>query len=197
MASGWFKFAGVLALFLAVGTLFGVPWYLSGLVGAFLGAIIAVLGWYQQKTRTYTQKALAAKPFNGKLPTDVGMATTTAVALAGDENYAQRVFGESFYGANFADLLEYAQMRDGSVLEVQCALVTEPANPNSTHAVAVTCGGVVLGYIPEFESESLYTFLLAHRGMARVNSNIHFDVAGGASFVELDLVRPYRVVPGV
>jgi hypothetical protein len=197
MASGWLKFAGVLAMFLAVGTYFGVPWYIAGLVGGFLGAIFGILGWYQKKTRTYTQKALGAKPFNGKLPTEVGLATTSAVALAGDDTYSQRIFGEGFYSANFQDLLEYANSTDGEVLEVQCALVTEPANPDSAHAVAVTCGGVVLGYIPEFESESLYAFLLSHRGMARVNSNIHFKIRAQASFVELDLVRPYRVVPGV
>ena len=71
------------------------------------------------------------------------------------------------------------------------------ANPDSSHAVAVTCGGVVLGYIPEFESESLFNFLLTNRGMARVNSNINLRVAAKSSSVELDLTRPYKIVPGV
>lgn len=125
------------------------------------------------------------------------MATMTAVALAGDESYSQKVYGEGYFADSFADLLEYAEAADNSTLELQCALVAEPANPDSSHAVAVTCGGVVLGYIPEFESESLYSFLLANRGMARVNSNIYLRVASKSSSVELDLTRPYKIVPGV
>ena len=196
MLSGWLKFAGVLALFLAVGAYFGVPWQICAGVGVGIGAAVSALDWYQKKGRIYTQKDLSNRPFNGKLPQGIGMATTTAVALAGDNNYSQRVIGANGFSANFQDLLQYSQSTDGEALEVQSALVVEPANPNSTHAVAVTCGGVVLGYIPEFESESLYTFLMQHRGMARVNSNIHFDILGGNSRVELDLIRPYRVVPG-
>ena len=118
-------------------------------------------------------------------------------ALRGDDSYSQKVAGEKAYAHNFKDLLDYAEATDGDLLEVQCALVAEPANPYSSHAVAVTCGGVVLGYIPEFESESLYAFLMASRGVARVNSNIRFDLAGGFSNIELDLVRPYSIAPGV
>lgn len=191
------KFFGVLALFVVAGAYFNVPWYLSALVGGFIGSVLAITGWYAQKTKTYTRTEIAAKPFNGKLPTAVGMATTTAVALEGDNEYRQRVYGESAFSDNFADLMSYARVPDGTMLELQAALVVEPANPDSTCAVAVTAGGVVLGYIPQFESESLYNFLLQHRGMARVNANIHLRVAQKASYVEVDLVRPFRVVPGV
>jgi hypothetical protein len=197
MASGWFKFLGVLALFVVAGAYFSVPVYLSALVGGFIGAVLAVLDWYQRKSRVYTKKQLADKPFNGKLPTEIGMATTTAVALEGNNEYKQKVFGESGFSDNFADLMDYAGVADGSLLELQAALVCEPANPDSGFAVAVTAGGVVLGYIPQFESESLYNFLMQHRGMARVNANIYLEVAAGTSRVELDLVRPFRVVPGV
>lgn len=191
------KFVGVLALFLAVGVYFDVPLVIAGLVGAVIGAALISIDWYQKKSRVYTRNQLAAKPFNGKLPTEVGMATTTAIALAGDDTYAQKAFGESQFTANFEDLLQYSGARDGSVLELQAALVNEPANPNSHHAVAVTAGGVVLGYIPEFESESLYNFLMQHRGMARVNCNIHFQCQTQTSYIEIDLKRPYRLVPGV
>lgn len=197
MSSVLLKFFGVLALFVVAGAYFNVPWYLSALVGGFIGAVLAITGWYAQKTKTFTRTEIAAKPFNGKLPTAVGMATTTAVALEGDNEYRQRVYGESAFSENFADLMSYARVPDGTMLELQAALVVEPANPDSTCAVAVTAGGVVLGYIPQFESESLYNFLLQHRGMARVNANIHLRVAQKASYVEVDLVRPFRVVPGV
>ena len=197
MASGWFKFLGVLALFVVAGAYFNVPVYLSALVGGFIGAVLAAMDWYQRKTRVYTKKLLADKPFNGKLPTEIGMATTTSVALEGNNEYKQQVFGESSFSENFADLMDYAGVADGSLLELQAALVCEPANPDSGFAIAVTAGGVVLGYIPQFESESLYNFLMQHRGMARVNANIYLEVAAGTSRVELDLVRPFRVVPGV
>ncbi|MEN9989425.1 MAG: hypothetical protein RL508_404 [Actinomycetota bacterium] len=197
MTKGLLKFLGVLALFLAVGVYFDIPLVIAGLVGFAIGAAVFALDWYQGKTKVYTRNQLAAKPFNGKLPSEVGMATMTAIALAGNDEYKQRLAGEARYAENFEDLLQYAGVSDGTVLEIQAALVTEPANPDSHHAVAVTAGGVVLGYVPEFESESLYNFLLQHRGMARVNSNVHFDCANQASFVELDLERPYRVVPGV
>ena len=197
MFSGWLKFAGILALFVAGGAYFGFSIFAAGAIGAVLGAIVAGLDWYQRKTKVYTRSLLAARPFNGQLPQELGLSTTTAVALAGDDSYSQRVHDSARFSANFEDLLEYAEYPDGEVLEVQCALVVEPANPSSRHAVAVTCGGVVLGYISDFESESLYNFLLQHRGMARVNSNIHFDCANEASRVELDLIRPYRTVSGV
>ena len=197
MFSGWLKFIGVLALFLAGGVYFAFPLPWAGAAGIIIGSMFAGIDWYQRKNKVYTRSLLSAKPFNGKLPQELGLSTTTAIALAGDDSYSQRVEDSAKFTANFIDLLEYAEYPDGEVLEVQCALVVEPANPSSRHAVAVTCGGVILGYISSFESESLYNLLLQHRGMARVNSNIHFNCASGASWVELDLVRPYRVVSGV
>lgn len=197
MASGWLKFLGVLALFIVAGGYFNVPIWASASVGGFAGAVWTGLTWYQNKSRVYTRKQLNAKPFDGKLPTELGLATTTAVALEGNNEYAQRVFGESNFSHNFEDLREYAGVADNTMLELQAALVCEPANPDSPFAVAVTAGGVVLGYIPQFETEALFTFLMQHRGMARVNANIHIAVAASANRVELDLVRPYRVVPGV
>jgi hypothetical protein len=192
----WIIWLG-LALLVGAGIYFEVPWPILAFLVLVASTASWGLNWYQKKTRIYTQDLLSSKPFNGKLPTEVGMATMSAVALAGDESYSQKVYGESFFSHSFEDLLEYAGVEDNTVLEVQCALVAEPANQDSTHAVAVTCGGVVLGYIPEFESESLFNFLLVQRGMARVNSNVHFKVASKSSFVELDLTRPYKIVPGV
>ena len=188
---------GLISLVDLAGAYFNAPILFSAGLGITLGLIIVVAGWWQKQTRAHTRRQLADQPFNGKLPTDVGMATTTSVALEGDDSYSQSVAGSTEFGPNFEDLRQYAGVTDGTVLEIQAALVTEPANPNSSHAVAVTAGGVVLGYIPQFESESLYNFLMQHRGMARANANIYIQVATGTSRVELDLVRPYRVVPGV
>lgn len=197
MAIGLLKFLGVLALFVVAGAYFNVPLIFSAGLGIVVGAAIAFAGWWQTKTRAHTRKQLGEKPFDGKLPTELGLATTTAVALEGNNEYRQTVVGSSAFAENFEDLRQYAGVADGSLLELQAALVVEPANRESAAAVAVTAGGVVLGYIPNFESESLYAFLMQHRGMARVNANIYIQVEAGTSKVELDLVRPFRVVPGV
>lgn len=197
MLRGFARFFGVLFVIGIFGSILQQPPVTVFLLGALLGLIAAGLGWYRNQGKVYTAKQMTSAPFNGKLPLELGKATETAIALGGDESYSQKIVGEKAYAANFEDLRIYAECEDGDVLEVQSALVCEPANPYSSHAVAVTCGGVVLGYIAEFESESLYNFLMVHRGMARVNSNIHFDIAEGMSFVELDLERPYRIVPGV
>ena len=197
MTRGWLKFLSVPVLFVVAGAFFGVPFYLSSLIGSFLGGVLAFTSWYSHKNRSYTRDAIAAAPFDGKLPIEVGLATVTAVALAGDGNYSQTVYGEAGFADNFEDLRNFANCPDNTVLEIQVALVVEPANPNSSYAVAVSAGGVILGYIPQFESESLYGFLLQHRGMARVNANIHLHTQAQTSRVELDLTRPFRVVPGV
>jgi hypothetical protein len=197
MAIGLLKFLGVLALFVVAGAYFNVPLIFSAGLGIVVGAAIAFAGWWQTKTRAHTRKQLGEKPFDGRLPTELGLATTTAVALEGNNEYRQTVVGSAAFAENFEDLRQYAGVADGSLLELQAALVVEPANRESAAAVAVTAGGVVLGYIPNFESESLYAFLMQHRGMARVNANIYIQVEAGTSKVELDLVRPFRVVPGV
>ncbi|MEO0049009.1 MAG: hypothetical protein RL556_341 [Actinomycetota bacterium] len=196
-------FAGIarvvigLIVVIAICSAFAAPLAIE--IAAVVVVLVLVTGWnwYVGKTFVYTAKQLTSKPFNGKLPLELGKATETAVALAGDDSYSQKIVGEKAFGDNFEDLRQYADYPDGSMLEVQCALVAEPANPHSTHAVAVTCGGVVLGYIAEFESEPLFKFLMNNRGMARVNSNVYFSIADGFSHVELDLTRPYEIVKGV
>lgn len=197
MLTALLKFGAIFALFAVAGAYINAPIWLSGGIGALLGAAVVFAGWWQKQTRSHTKRQLTAKPFDGKLPPEVGLATTTAVALEGDDGYRQSVAGSPEFAHNFEDLRQYAGVADGTQLEIQAALVVEPANPNSGHAVAVTAGGVVLGYIPDFEAEGLYTFLMQHRGMARVNANIFIQVTAGTSHVQLDLVRPYRVVPGV
>jgi len=197
MVTALLKFGGVLALFIVAGAYINTPIWLSAGLGTLVAVAITFARWWQNQTRTHTKKQLTAKPFEGKLPLEIGMATTTAVALEGADEYRQTVVGCNHYSENFEDLRKYAQVADGTLLELQAALVAEPANRDSSHAVAVTAGGVVLGYIPEFESESLYVFLMQHRGIGRVNANIQIAVGADANSVQLDLKRPYRVVPGV
>ncbi|MFM6980007.1 MAG: hypothetical protein ACKOWE_01205 [Micrococcales bacterium] len=197
MRKGLARFLGVLFVIGAIGAILRQPPWLLLLLGIGFGLVAFAFGWFKQQTMMFTAKQLSSKPFEGQLPLELGKATETAIALGGDDSYSQKVVGEKAYAANFEDLRKYAEYEDGSMLEVQCCLVCEPANPYSSHAVAVTCGGVVLGYIAEFESEPLYNFLMLHRGMGRVNSNVYFSIADEMSHVELDLERPYRIVAGV
>jgi hypothetical protein len=188
--------AVVLALFWGVGESLHLPSYLSLIFGVLAAAGLQFLIWYTGKTRVYTANALRDKPFGELVPVAVVETIESAPALAGDESYGLKVAGTKAFAKGFEKVLHYAEVADGSLVEVQSALIAEPANKNSTHAVAVSVGAVILGYVPDFESESLFVFLMNNRGVARVNTNIYLDVAGGNNRVEIDLVRPYEIVKG-
>jgi hypothetical protein len=187
----------VLALFWGVGEYLKLSPVLSVGAGVLAAAILEFFSWYSRKTQVYTAAQLRAKPFGELVPPLIVESIDNAPALAGDETYSQKVVGTKAFAAGFAKVMQYAEVADGSLVEVQSALIAEPANPNSSHAVAVSVGAVILGYIPEFESEALFNFLLNQRGVARVNTNIYLEVAYEESRVEIDLARPYQIVKGV
>jgi hypothetical protein len=174
-----------------------LPAWLGLTVGGLLGFAVTAYYWYRKKDQVYTAKVLAAKPFGMRVPDEVDLAFDTSVALAGDDSYSQTVAGSWHYLQNFGELRNLADVPEGEVLEVQAALVIEPANQHSRHAVVVSVAGFVVGYIPEFESEPLFRFLQDHRGIARVNCNVHLTIASGQPKVELDLTRPFQIVSGV
>lgn len=191
------RFALLVLGFTALNFVLGLPPWVGPIVGGVLGFAVSIYVWYQRKGEVYTAKVLSAKPFGMRVPDEVDLAFDAAPALAGDETYSQSVAGSWHYLRNFGELRNLADVPDGEVLEVQAALVIEPANQHSRHAVVVSVAGYVVGYIPEFESESLYAFLQNHRGIARVNCNVHLNVAAEEPKVELDLTRPYEIVSGV
>ena len=187
----------VLALFWGVGEYLHLPVFLSVGAGVLVAGVLQAFAWYARKTKVYTANELRSKPFGELVPPIVVESIDSAPALMGDESYSQKVVGTKAFARGFAKVMQYAEVPDGSLVEVQSALIAEPANPNSSHAVAVSVGAVILGYVPEFESESLFNFLMNHRGVARVNTNIYLEVAYEESRVELDLVRPYQIAKGV
>ena len=191
------RFALLVLGFSALNFVLGLPLWVGPLVGGVLGFAVSVYVWYQRKGEVYTAKVLSAKPFGMRVPDEVDLAFDAAPALAGDDSYSQRVAGSWYYLENFGELRNLADVPDGDVLEVQAALVIEPANPESRHAVVVSVAGYVVGYIPEFESEPLYNLLQNHRGIARVNCNVYLNVAAEEPKVEIDLTRPYEIVSGV
>ena len=185
----------VLALFWGAGEYLQLPSILS--VGLVVAGVLQFFAWYARKTQVYTASELRGKPFGELVPPIVVESIDSAPALLGDESYSQKVVGTKAFARGFEKVMQYAGVADGSLVEVQSALIAEPANPNSSHAVAVAVGAVMLGYIPEFESEALFSFLMNHRGVARVNTNIYLEVAYQESRVEIDLVRPYQIARGV
>jgi hypothetical protein len=197
MFSGLVRFVLLVLGFTWLSQVLALPLWVGLAVGGVVGVLVAGYFWYRRKDQVFTARALAAKPFGLRVPDEVDLAFDTAVALAGDETYSQSVAGSFHYLKNFGELRNLADVPDGEVLEVQAALVVEPANQHSRHAVVVSVAGFVVGYIPEFESESLFRFLQDHRGIARVNCNVHLKVAAKEPKVELDLVRPYEIVSGV
>jgi hypothetical protein len=197
MFGGLVRFALVVLSFFWLGQTLNLPVWIGLAVGAILGLALSGYFWYQRKDEVYTARQLAAKPFGMRVPDAVDLAFDAAPALAGNSIYSQRVVGSWHYLANFGELRNLADLPDGDVLEVQAALVIEPANEHSRHAVNVSVAGFVVGYIPELESEALFNFLKNHRGIARVNCNVYLNIAAGDPKVELDLTRPYQVVTGV
>ena len=197
MVAGLVRFSVVVLAFYGLGQLLGLPAWMGLLVGAVLGLAIEGYFWYQRKDQVFTARELARRPFGTRVPDAVDQAFDAAPALAGNDTYSQRVAGSWHYLQNFGELRNLADLPDGALLEVQAALVIEPANEHSRHAVSVSVAGYIVGYIPELESESLYSFLQNHRGIARVNSNVYLNIASGEPRVELDLTRPYKIVTGV
>lgn len=197
MVSGLVRFALVVLGFFVLGQALHLPPWMGLTVGAVLGLALAGYFWYQSKDQIYTARQLAAKPFGLRVPDAVDLAFDAAPALAGNNTYSQRVVGSWNYGSNFSELRNLADLPDGEMLEVQAALVVEPANEHSRHAVTVSVAGFVVGYIPDIEAEALFRFLQNHRGIARVNCNVYLNVTSGESRVELDLTRPYQIVSGV
>lgn len=197
MVAGLVRFSVVVLAFYGLGQLLGLPAWMGLFVGAVLGLAIEGYFWYQRKDQVFTARELARRPFGTRVPDAVDQAFDAAPALAGNDTYSQRVAGSWHYLQNFGELRNLADLPDGALLEVQAALVIEPANEHSRHAVSVSVAGYIVGYIPELESESLYSFLQNHRGIARVNSNVYLNIASGEPRVELDLTRPYKTVNGV
>jgi hypothetical protein len=197
MVAGLVRFIVVVLAFYGLGQLLGLPAWMGFFVGAVLGLAIEGYFWYQRKDQVFTARELARRPFGTRVPDAVDQAFDAAPALAGNDTYSQRVAGSWHYLQNFGELRNLADLPDGALLEVQAALVIEPANEHSRHAVSVSVAGYIVGYIPELESESLYSFLQNHRGIARVNSNVYLNIASGEPRVELDLTRPYKIVTGV
>jgi len=197
MVAGLVRFSVVVLAFYGLGQLLSLPAWMGFFVGAVLGLAIEGYFWYQRKDQVFTARELARRPFGTRVPGAVDQAFDAAPALAGNDTYSQRVAGSWHYLQNFGELRNLADLPDGALLEVQAALVIEPANEHSRHAVSVSVAGYIVGYIPELESESLYSFLQNHRGIARVNSNVYLNIASGEPRVELDLTRPYKIVTGV
>ena len=187
----------VLALFWGAGEYLKLPSIISIGAGLLVAGVLQFFAWYARKTRVYTATELRSKAFGELVPPIVVESIDAAPALLGDESYSQKVVGTKAFARGFEKVMQYAEVPDGSLVEVQSALIAEPANPNSSHAVAVAVGAVILGYIPEFESEALFRFLMNHRGVARVNTNIYLEVAYQESRVEIDLMRPYQIAKGV
>jgi hypothetical protein len=197
MFTGFLKFFGAISIFILIGALVHAPIWLALTVGTLLGSALAFHGWWRRKTRIVARRQISAEPFNGTLPPELGFATITAIALEGDETYSVRAQLCGQHLSNFDGLRVYANTTDGTMLELQAALVVEAANKEIPTAVAVTAGGFVLGYLPAEYSQSLFPFLMDYDGIARVNANIYIEVAAENCRVELDLVRPYRIVRGV
>jgi hypothetical protein len=153
--------------------------------GLVVGGAVAMLR--SQATKT---DRLLATPFEGELPQPLQAAAIRAPLLVGDFGYGKRVIATDSYPHNWQELAEHMQFETSGRAEVMVDLVLQPTHPVEQQAIAVTLGGLVIGYVPRVEAVQLYEFIHKLGGVAKVNANVYFDPIGGKNRVEIDWTLP-------
>jgi hypothetical protein len=153
--------------------------------GLVVGGAVAMLR--SQATKT---DRLLAVPFEGELPAVLRAAVQKAPLLVGDLSYGKRVIAADSYPHNWQELAELMQFETSGRAEVLVDLVLQPTHPTEQYAIAVTLGGLVIGYVPRVEAVQLYEFVHKLGGAAKVNANVYFDPIGGKNRVEIDWTLP-------
>jgi hypothetical protein len=134
--------------------------------------------------------------------------------LWGQRGWAGRdVAGESHYLGHIRSLLPRSVGEDGAELEVIAQLVPEPRNAHDPTAVAVKCGGGVVGYLPREDARIYFPILaalvaqgwmpqVAARVWGGYRSDYESDNSGRIAdrpqfvgSVRLDLAEPHLIVP--
>jgi len=153
--------------------------------GLVVGGAVAMLRSQANKT-----DRLLAVGFQGELPKPLQAAVLKAPLLVGDLSYGKRVIATDSYPHNWVELAEHMQFETSGRAEVMVDLVLQPTHPVEQQAIAVTLGGLVIGYVPRVEAVQLYEFIHKLGGVARVNANVYFDPIGGKNRVEIDWTLP-------
>jgi len=160
---------------------------------------IAIFAVYQKRKFTNERKfnpvnLLRDVLFGTKLPEDIAAKAASSSLLAYDDAFKWRVVRSENYAENFQTILQEYEGRDGDVFEnFQAQLVCEPANTLYPNAIAVTWGGLIIGYMAKLETPSLFAYIMNMGGMAQVRGRLTFGVAENTNAVRLDIAMPFSL----
>jgi len=160
---------------------------------------IAIFAVYQKRKLTNERKfnpvnLLRDVLFGTKLPEDIASKAAASSLLAYDDAFKWRVVRSENYAQNFQTILQEYEGHDGDVFEnFQAQLVCEPANTLYPNAIAVTWGGMIIGYMAKLETPSLFAYIMNMGGMAQVRGRLTFGVAENTNTVRLDIAMPFSL----
>jgi hypothetical protein len=159
-------------------------------------ALVAFLAYQKYRISNPTKfkpvEQLSDVLFGAKLPDAIASKAATSGLLAFDDTFKWRVVRSEDYAQNFETILQEYEGRDGDVFEgFQAQLVCEPANPLNPNAIAVTWGGLIIGYMAKLETPSLFAYIMNIGGMAQARGRLTFGVADNTSTVRLDIAMPF------
>jgi hypothetical protein len=163
---------------------------------------IAIIATYQKRKLTNARKfnpvnLLRDVLFETKLPEDIAAKAAASSLLAFDDAFKWRVVRSADYAENFETILREYEGRDGEVIEdFEAQLVCEPANTLNPNAIAVTWGGLIIGYMAKLETPSLFAYIMNMGGMAQARGRLTFGIADNTNTVRLDIAMPYSLAQG-
>ena len=132
--------------------------------------------------------------FGTALPQDIAKKVAISGLLAYDDSFKWRVVRSEDFAQNFEAILKEYEGRDGETVdEFQAQLVCEPANPLSPNAIAVSWGGLIIGYMAKLETPSLFAYIMNMGGMVQARGRLTFGIEDNTSKVRLDIEQPFSL----
>ena len=188
-------FVGAFVVTLIANTLGKGAFALILLVLAAGAGYVIYANYKLAKTTKHQDVALLSDAlFGTKLPQDIAKMAASSALLAYDTTFKWRVVRSEDFAENFKVILEEYEGKDGEVFEdFQVQLVCEPANPLNPNAVAVTWGGLIIGYMAKLETPSLFAFIMNMGGVAQAKGRLTFGVEDNSSTVRLDIAMPFSL----
>ena len=160
------------------------------------GAAYIFYANYKISSATKHQKVelLSDALFGTKLPEDIAKKVAISGLLAYDDTFKWRVVRSEDFAQNFEAILNEYEGRDGETVdEFQAQLVCEPANPLSPNAIAVSWGGLIIGYMAKLETPSLFAYIMNMGGMVQARGRLTFGIEDNTSKVRLDIEQPFSL----
>lgn len=146
------------------------------------------------KTKHQNVSLLSDVLFGTELPQDIAKEVAISGLLAYDDSFKWRVVRSEDFAQNFEAILKEYEGRDGETVdEFQAQLVCEPANPLSPNAIAVSWGGLIIGYMAKLETPALFAYIMNMGGMVQARGRLTFGIEDNTSKVRLDIEQPFSL----